>query len=180
MARKSSDNEEYEEEGAGPHVRRRWFKYAGIKPERSRGRVKSPGEEVASLSNLEAEAMDILWDLGRPASAMEVLEFSLYKRREQGEEPVSFPALQSTLRRLAEKNILGSDRDDYRTIRYAPTVRPRRDDGAHSQQRLPQAAWPGRCMDCSQSSREASKPKADTCPRTSKPAWIGSPWRLNP
>ncbi len=110
------------ETGSGSAVRRRWHKYAGIKPERGRGRLKSIAEEVASLSNLEAEAMDILWDLGRPASAMEVLEFSLYKHREQGEEPVSFPALQSTLRRLAEKNILVIDREDYRAIRYVPLV----------------------------------------------------------
>jgi predicted transcriptional regulator len=111
--RAKNRNEEAKQKQTG-----RWYN----RLESRDGSLVVPGTEVASLSNLEAEAMDTLWDLNRSATAMEVLEYSLYKHRERGDEPISFPALQSTLRRLAEKGLLRTERDDYRTIRYSTLI----------------------------------------------------------
>ena len=102
-----------------------WLKYAGVGPSRSRGQRaggRVSGEDVTSLGSLEAEVMGILWEIGHPASSMDVMETSLYKRRGQGQEPASFATIATTLRRLTEKGLLQSEKNEARTPYYYPTV----------------------------------------------------------
>ena len=107
-----------ETEGGLSHL-----KYAGVGPSRSRGRNgKLAGEQITSLGSLEAEIMGILWDLGGPATSMDVMERSLYKRRAQQQEPVAFATIATTLRRLTEKGVLSTEKNQQRTPVYTPTV----------------------------------------------------------
>lgn len=99
------------------------LKYAGVGPPRSREpKEKLTGADVSSLGSLEAELMGILWEIGQPATGMEVMEASLYRRRSQGQEPVSFATIATTLRRLSEKGVLKSEKDRSRTPVYTPLV----------------------------------------------------------
>ena len=66
--------------------------------------------------------MGLLWEIGQPASGMDVMEASLYKRRSAGQEPISFATVATTLRRLAEKGLLKAERGTQRTPVYTPTV----------------------------------------------------------
>jgi predicted transcriptional regulator len=77
---------------------------------------------VTSLGSLEAELLGLLWEIGRPATSMEVMETSLYKRRARGEEPASFATIATTLRRLNGKGLLSSQKNEARTPVYWPTV----------------------------------------------------------
>ncbi|MBV9852060.1 MAG: BlaI/MecI/CopY family transcriptional regulator [Armatimonadetes bacterium] len=101
---------------------RHWLKYAGIgghrKPGPGGGRLRA----ITSLGSLEAEVLGVLWEIGRPATGMEVMEHSLYKRRARGEEPASFATIATTLRRLTQKGLLTSEKHEQRTPVYAPTV----------------------------------------------------------
>ena len=109
--------------GAVP-VGRHWLKYAGIGSPRqkSAGDAQARGEDVTSLGSLEAELLGLLWEIRRPATSMEVMEASLYKRRAQGQEPASFATIATTLRRLAGKGLLSSRKNEARTPLYWPTV----------------------------------------------------------
>lgn len=66
--------------------------------------------------------MGYLWEIGHPATGMEVAEVSLYKRRARGAEPTSFSSINTTLRRLAEKGLLSSQKNETRTPYYTPIV----------------------------------------------------------
>jgi predicted transcriptional regulator len=102
-----------------------WLKYAGIGPARTRGREASTrlsGEEVTSLGSLEAELLGVLWEIGRPASGMDVMERSLYKRRALGQEPAAFATIATTLRRMTDKGLLECQKNDQRTPFYVPTT----------------------------------------------------------
>jgi predicted transcriptional regulator len=102
-----------------------WLRYAGVGPARARSggkKEKISGENVTSLGGFEAEVMGILWEIGDSATAMEVMETSLYRRRSQGLEPASFATIATTLRRLADKGLLRTEKGDTRTPYYAPTV----------------------------------------------------------
>ena len=108
-------------EGAGGL---RWLKYTGIG-----GRGKSgpagpglTGPAITSLGSLEAEVLGVLWEIGHPATGMEVMERSLYKRRARGEEPTAFATIATTLRRLTQKGLLTAEKNAQRTPVYAPTV----------------------------------------------------------
>ena len=79
-------------------------------------------DDVTSLGSLEAEVMTILWEIGPPASGMEVMEASLYKRRALGVAPASFATIATTLRRLTEKGLLVSEKNEARTPFYRTTV----------------------------------------------------------
>ena len=79
-------------------------------------------DDVTSLGSLEAEVMTILWEIGKPASGMDVMEASLYKRRAKGLTPASFATIATTLRRLSEKGLLISAKSDSRTPYYHVTV----------------------------------------------------------
>lgn len=105
-------------------VGRHWLKYAGIGASRQKraGDAQAPGEDVTSLGSLEAELLGLLWEIGRPATSMEVMEDSLYKRRAQGQEPASFATIATTLRRLTSKGLLSSRKNEARTPLYWPTV----------------------------------------------------------
>lgn len=102
----------------------RWLKYAGVGPGRTHDKQKSKlsGVDVTSLGSLEAEIMGVLWEIGQPSSGMEVMEASLYKRRAQGQEPIAFATIATTLRRLSDKGLLLSQKKDARTPIYTPTV----------------------------------------------------------
>ena len=80
------------------------------------------GEDITSLGSLEAEVLGLLWEIGRPATSMEVMEVSLYKRRAQGLEPAAFATVATTLRRLTGKGVLLSQKKDSRTPVYWPTM----------------------------------------------------------
>jgi predicted transcriptional regulator len=102
-----------------------WLRYAGVGPARrpaGQPAQKISGTDVTSLGSLEAEVMGLLWELGRPANGMEVAEASLYKRRSQGQQPIAFATVNTTLRRLADKGLLVSEKHETRTPYYAPTV----------------------------------------------------------
>ena len=87
------------------------LKYAGVGPPRApEPRAKLSGADVTALGSLEAEILGLLWRIGRPATGMEVMEASLYARRAQGQEPASFATIATTLRRLAEKGVLLSEK----------------------------------------------------------------------
>jgi predicted transcriptional regulator len=103
---------------------RHWLKYAGIGGRRQKhpGAGPASGEEVTSLGSLEAELLGLLWEIGRPATGMEVMEASLYRRRAQGQEPAAFATIATTLRRLNDKGLLESHKNDARTSLYWPTV----------------------------------------------------------
>ena len=77
---------------------------------------------MTSLGSLEAELLGILWEIGRPATSMEVMETCLYKRRAQGQEPAAFATVATTLRRLTGKGLLSSQKNEARTPVYWPTV----------------------------------------------------------
>lgn len=102
---------------------RHWFKHIGIgsKP-RGLEQTAPNTAGVTSLGSLEADILGVLWEIGRPATGMEVMEASLYKRRAQGLEPAAFATIATTLRRLAGKGLLSSRRDDARSLVYWPTV----------------------------------------------------------
>lgn len=103
---------------------RHWLKYTGIgeRQQRQAGSAPILGENVTSLGSLEAEVLGLLWEIGRPATSMEVAETSLYKRRAHGQEPTSFATITTTLRRLAGKGLLNSQKNEARTPLYWPTV----------------------------------------------------------
>ena len=102
----------------------RWQKFAGVGPERSNKSAHRSisGEAVNSLGSLEAELMGTLWEIGTPATSMDVAEAMLYKRRAKGQEPTSFATVTTTLRRLTDKGLLTSEKGEQRTPRYTPTV----------------------------------------------------------
>lgn len=102
--------------------KRHWLKYAGIGSRPKAAGVEVSGNQVTSLGSLEAEVLGLLWEIGRPATSMEVMETSLYKRRARGEEPASFATIATTLRRLASKNLLSTRKNKSRTPVYYPTV----------------------------------------------------------
>jgi predicted transcriptional regulator len=113
-----------------------WLRHAGVGPGRRPGgrnaAGKISGEAVTSLGSLEAEIMGLVWEIGRPVHAMEVAEVALYKRRGQGQEPIAFSTVATTLRRLSEKGLLtvgkktdipdAGSRREMRTPYYEPTV----------------------------------------------------------
>jgi len=103
---------------------RHWPKYAGIGESRQNrgGSPPAAGENITSLGSLEAELLGILWEIGRPATGMEVMEVSLYSRCAQGQEPAAFATIATTLRRLAGKGLLGSQKNDSRSPLYWPKV----------------------------------------------------------
>lgn len=103
---------------------RHWLKYAGIGARRpkNQGEDSASGGDVTSLGSLEAEVLGLLWEIGHPATGMEVMETSLYKRRAQGEEPAAFATIATTLRRLTAKGVLRSQKNDARTPVYWPTM----------------------------------------------------------
>ncbi len=102
------------------HTGVKWLKYAGIGPNRERRTLS--GEDISSLGSLEAEIMAIMWEIGRPATSMEVMEISLYKRRAQKQEPAAFATIATTLRRMTQKGIVVTSKQVHRTPLYAPTV----------------------------------------------------------
>jgi predicted transcriptional regulator len=112
--------------GATPSARGvSWLRYAGVGPARrpaGQPAQKISGADVTSLGSLEAEVMGLLWELGRPANGMEVAEASLYKRRAQGQQPIAFATVNTTLRRLADKGLLVGEKHETRTPYYSPTV----------------------------------------------------------
>ena len=112
-----------ETDPAGPDSRH-WLKYAGIGGRRQKppGDASALGEDVTSLGSLEAEVLGLLWEIGQPATGMEVMEASLYKRRAQGLEPAAFATVATTLRRLTGKGVLHSQKNGARTPVYWPTV----------------------------------------------------------
>jgi predicted transcriptional regulator len=113
-----------------------WLRHAGVGPGRRPGgrnaAGKISGEAVTSLGSLEAEIMGLVWEIGRPVHAMEVAEAALYRRRGQGQEPIAFSTVATTLRRLSEKGLLtvgkktdvpdSGSRREMRTPYYEPTV----------------------------------------------------------
>lgn len=101
-----------------------WLKYTGIGERHQKRAGSGPilGENITSLGSLEAEVLGLLWEIGRPATSMEVAETSLYKRRAHGQEPASFATITTTLRRLASKGLLNSQKNEARTPLYWPTV----------------------------------------------------------
>lgn len=100
-----------------------WLRHAGVGPRRkAEGDKKISGADITSLGSLEAEIMGLLWEIGRPAHGMEVAEAALYKRRGQGQEPIAFSTVNTTLRRLADKGVLTSEKGQTRTPYYAPTI----------------------------------------------------------
>jgi len=100
-----------------------WLRHAGVGPRRkAEGEKKISGADITSLGSLEAEIMGLLWEIGRPAHGMEVAEAALYKRRGQGQEPIAFSTVNTTLRRLAEKGVLTSERGATRTPYYTPII----------------------------------------------------------
>lgn len=106
---------------------RRMPKHAGIgaarRGKQSGADVEIPtGDAVASLGSLEAEVLGLLWEIGQPSTGMELMEKSLYKARALGQEPVSFSTIATTLRRLAGKGLLSSQKIDGRTPVFWPTV----------------------------------------------------------
>lgn len=105
-------------------VRRHWLKYTGIggRKQKQAGNSSGQGEDVTSLGSLEAEILGLLWEIGRAATSMEVMETSLYRRRAQGQEPASFATIATTLRRLTGKGLLSSQKNEARTPVYWPTV----------------------------------------------------------
>lgn len=119
-------SEEADLEDTSPAVPegRHWLKYAGIGGHRRKPTAAAPpsGEEVTSLGSLEAEILGLLWEIGRPATSMEVMETSLYRRRALGEEPASFATIATTLRRLNGKGLLETKKNEARTPVYWPTV----------------------------------------------------------
>ena len=103
----------------------KWLRHTGVGPARkATGKPANSivGASVTALGSLEAEIMGILWEIGRPANGMEVAEASLYRRRAQGQEPIAFATVNTTLRRLADKGVLTSRKGGTRTPYYAPTV----------------------------------------------------------
>lgn len=121
----SSDDEEPDNQGddAAPQGGRHWLRHAGVGPSRrAEPDKKISGANITSLGSLEAEIMALLWDIGRPAHGMEVAEAALYKRRGLGLEPIAFSTVNTTLRRLAEKGVLKSEKGATRTPYYTPTV----------------------------------------------------------
>ena len=66
--------------------------------------------------------MGLLWEIGRPATGMDVMEVSLYKRRRAGQEPISFASIATTLRRLADKGLLDMEKGTSRAPFYTPTM----------------------------------------------------------
>ena len=109
----------------------RWLKYAGIGAEHRKKEVphqdektgdKQTGEDITSLGSLEAELLGVLWQIGKPATSMEIMEAALYKRRAQGAEPAAFATIATTLRRMSAKGLLDTEKPKHGALIYWPTV----------------------------------------------------------
>ncbi len=126
IANAAVTNEELADLGVEPErsAGRHWLKYAGIgAPRASKGSQEETNpDNVTSLGSLEAEVMGILWEIGRPATGMEVMETTLYKRRAHDQEPPSFSSIATTLRRLTTKGLLETRKNETRTPLYWPKV----------------------------------------------------------
>jgi predicted transcriptional regulator len=100
------------------------LRHTGVGPRRAYGAAseKISGDAVTSLGSLEAELMGVLWEIGHASNSMEVAEAALYKRRGQGQKPISFATVTTTLRRLMDKGVLAMAKTEGRTPFYTPTV----------------------------------------------------------
>lgn len=105
-----------------------WLRHFGVSTSRrmeagaKNSSKKIFGSDVTSLGSLEAEILGLLWEIGKPANGMDVAEAALYRRRSQGQEPIAFSTVNTTLRRLTDKGLLASQKGEARTPYYTPTV----------------------------------------------------------